>query len=544
MKNIKFLSMALGALVATQAFAQDAAKTDAAPATNADANKVETPAATNSTTNAPAARPGEIRVNFRDASLEQVLTYMSEAAGFIINIAPGTSVSGKVTVWSNQSLTKEEAVQVLDKALNQNGLSAIREGRTLTIVSRELAKTYPLKIVPGNDPEKVEPSDEMVTQIIPVQHANAAALIQNLQPLLAEYAQTALTANESGNSLILTATKTDVRRMLEIIHALDTAISSVSSIRVFPLRYADAKELVTAVKELFTPPQTQGNNNNGRGGQFLQQMFGGGGGPGGFGGGGPGGFGGGPGGFGGGGGRGGRGGGAAAGNTSQTAARVVAVADERSNSLIVAAADEMIPTIEKLVKEIDLPVDDVTELRVFQLKNSDPDEIASILQNLFPDDTTQGSNQQVQFRGGGFGGFGGGRGGFGGRGGGAAQGGTSERAKKKGRVIAVSEPRTGSLIVSAASELMPQIEAMIQRIDSSKAGQKKVFVFSIENGDPQQIQEVLRSTFDRSNLSRQQNNNDQSALASRQRTAIQQQGQNQIGSGFGGQGGAARGGQR
>ena len=208
---------------------------------------------------------------------------------------------------------------------------------------------------------------------------------------------------------------------------------------------------------------------------------------------------------------------------------MVAVADERSNSLIVAAADDAIPTIEKLVKEIDVPVDDITELRVFPLVNSNPQEMADLLAELFPDETTQGSNQQVQFRGGGRGGFGG----FGGinRGGQNQQ---SERTKKKGKVIAVAEPRTSSIIVSAASELMPQIDAMIRQIDSSKRGKQKVYVYSLENADAQQVTQVLQEMFDRSNTGAN-NNQNQSMLQSRTQQAIQQQGQNQIANqGFGG----------
>jgi type II secretory pathway component GspD/PulD (secretin) len=483
-----------------------------------------------------------IRMNFREAPLEQVLNYMSEAGGFIINIEPGTSISGKtINAWSNQPLTKDEAVQLLKKVLNQNDLTTFTSGRTLTIVDRTKGKKrdIPTKVVKAD--EEIPKTDELVTEIIPVHHANAQELMQNLQALLPDYAQDALTANQSGNSLILTATQTDVRRIVDIVNALDTAISSVSSIKVFLLKYADATALVNAVTTLFTPPQQQTQQNQ-RGGQFLNQMFGGGfpGGGGGF----PGGGGGFPGGGGAnfGGGRGGGGRGGAAGNTSQTAARVVAVADERSNSLIVAAPEEAIPTITELVEKVDVPVDDITELRVFPLKNSNPQELADMLASLFPDDTTQGSQQQFRFGGGGFGGFGGrGGGGFGGRGGRGGQAQSSDRSKKKGRVIAVPELRTQSLIVSAASELMPNIEQMIQKIDGSNARKQKVFVVNIENGDPEEIGQVLRDTFDRNGTSRA-NNQNQSALASRQQQNIQQMGQqSQIGQGFGGGGGGGGG---
>ena len=98
----------------------------------------------------------------------------------------------------------------------------------------------------------------MVTQILPVRYANATQLTRDLEPLLPEYAS--LTANESGNALVLTDTKSNIKRMAEIVTALDTSISSISTIRVFALGYADAKELAEAIKEIFEAPRSANNN--------------------------------------------------------------------------------------------------------------------------------------------------------------------------------------------------------------------------------------------------------------------------------------------
>ena len=114
----------------------------------------------------------------------------------------------------------------------------------------------------------------MVTQIIPVRYASVSQLVPNLELLLPTTAT--LTANESANSLILVATKTDIKRMLKIISALDTSIASVSSIRVIPLKYADAKDTATLITSLFASQGgNQGGNASGRGSLFS--MFGGGG---------------------------------------------------------------------------------------------------------------------------------------------------------------------------------------------------------------------------------------------------------------------------
>ncbi len=207
-----------------------------------------------------------LRFNFRGAQLETVLEYMSKAAGFVI--VPEVRVEGKVDVWSYQPVSKDEAVDLLNTVLNKNGYAAIRNGKVLTITTVEDAKKRGIpvkKIATNQEPDVIPKNDELVTQIIAVRYANAMQLTKDLTPLLPEHAT--LTANESGNALVLTDTQTSIRRMTEIVRALDTSISSISAIRVFPLKFADAAELATVVKELFEPAanSARGNNNVRRG---------------------------------------------------------------------------------------------------------------------------------------------------------------------------------------------------------------------------------------------------------------------------------------
>ncbi|MFN2120309.1 MAG: secretin N-terminal domain-containing protein, partial [Anaerolineales bacterium] len=216
---------------------------EAAPASDLAANAAAAATSTNALAAPDTALPpvtvengtNGLRLNFRGAPLSLVLDYLSDAAGFIIN--KETDVRGTVEVWSKQPLTKDEAVEVLNSVLKKNGCAVIRNGRILTIVAQDTAKTKDLEILQGNNPDDVEKSDEVVTQIIPVRYANVSQLVPNLELLLPSTAT--LTANESANSLILVATKTDVKRMLKVINALDTSIASVSTIRVIPLQYAD-----------------------------------------------------------------------------------------------------------------------------------------------------------------------------------------------------------------------------------------------------------------------------------------------------------------
>ena len=425
-------------------------------------------------------------LNIHNAPLSLVLDYLSDAAGFVINNQ--AAVRGTVDM-QGKNLTKDEAVELLNSALKKNGCAVTRNGRILTIFAQDEINHRDVPVVVGNNPGQVERGDEVVTQIIPVRYASVSQLVPNLQQLLPTTAT--LSANESANSLILVATKTDIKRMLKIVDALDTSIASVSSIRVIPLKYADAKDTATLITTLFTPQS--GGQGGSTGGGFgrgnLFRMLGGGGfggpgGPGGFGGGGPGGA---------GGGSGGSGGGSAG-------AKVTAVGDDRSNSLVVSAPADLIATIENMVKEIDQEVTDVTELRVFRLVNADASEIADQLAQLFPDPTTSGSGGQntaatpFSFFRGGFGGFGGRPGTTG------AAATSSDRMKKMGRVLAVPDPRTSALIVMASKMVMPQIADMIAELDANQGRKEVVGYYDIRNADVADVYNNLQDLFQRNNV--------------------------------------------
>jgi type II secretory pathway component GspD/PulD (secretin) len=74
--------------------------------------------------------------------------------------------------------------------------------------------------------------------------------------------------------------------------------------------------------------------------------------------------------------------------------------------------------------------------------------------------------------------------------------------KRIGKVICVPDRRTASIVVSAAKALMPQISAMVDQLDANPARKQKVFVYSLENADPQDAQQILQNLFQSSNNSR------------------------------------------
>ncbi len=435
-----------------------------------------------------------LRMNFRNVPLEMVLEYMSEAAGFAI-IAEA-DVSGTVSVWNNKPLDKNQAVALLDSILIEKGYTAVRVGNTLKIISKSNASTQNLPVQSGNDPAAVQNSDRMITQIIPVRYTGAVKLMENLEPLLPEEAS--MTANEDSNAVVLTGTENSIKRVMEIIQALDTNLSGASQIKVFALQYADATELVDVIEDLFEEDaRSSSRSGSSRGSSssgfssFIDRMramregreSGGSG----------------------------RDGGRSSSRVDRSSSsapnpttRVVAVADERTNSLVVSAAEEALPMITQLVQEIDRDVDEITELRVFDLVHADAFEMSEILTNLFSGDNAQDSQSRSSPR------FGRGDSRSSSR---STSNEGSARSQSMSQVTAVPDPRTNSLIVWAAANMMPQLERMIEQLDSSNSRQQKVFVYNLDNADVDNVATILRGMFEsQSTMMNNRNNANRSGL--------------------------------
>ncbi len=422
-------------------------------------------------------------LNFQDVPLQSVLEYMSEAAGFII--LGDTKVHGDVTILSKQPLNREEAIDLLDTILNEKGYTAIRRGRILKIVEKDKALIEDIPVKSGADPVDIPKKDVMVTQIIPIRFGNAGQLIENISDLLPDYAT--ISANDGSNAIILTDTQTNIHRIAEIVSALDTSISSISEIRVFPLVYADAKQLAEVVKGLFENRSSGSSRSSSSRGsssaiaEMMRARFGGGssssrssGSSG----------------------RSSRSGGSGSSAALAAASRVVAISEERTNSLVVSAPSDVIPTIEQLVKEMDRTIEDVTELQVFKLKYADAYEMAEVLTDLFSDkDEIENSRGGYRF------------GSWGrsssssssSRSRSSSSGNSSERMLQQKKVVAVADPRTNSVIVSATAELMKQIALMVERLDDNKAKQQKVYTYSLQNADVEGVSAILRSMFEQQN---------------------------------------------
>lgn len=363
------LTLAGGALVRAQAPA--AAAPDTPPAPESAPAATERPARDTS---------AGLRFNFRGAPLETVLNYLSEAAGFVIVLE--TPVRGTIDMWSAQPVSRTEAVQLLNLAINKSGYTATLKGRTLVVSSKEEARKRAIPIRTGNDARQIPDNAELVMQIIPLERIDATQAATDLATLLPNSAT--ITANVDSNSLVVTDTQSNVRHIVELLAALDGSAGSVASMRVFQLKNSDPQEMAALINNIFG-----GGQSGARSG--TPQMPGFGGFPG---------FGGGPGaaiaamaaarGSGGPGSRGSSSSASRGSRSSGGSSRgtpVVAVADPRTYSVIVSASKETLEDVDGIVRQLDASTARKQKVFVYSLEHGDVKQVESVLRNLF-----QGSN--------------------------------------------------------------------------------------------------------------------------------------------------------
>ncbi len=426
-----------------------------------------------------------LELNFQDAPLETVLRYLSDKGSLTI-LTSGVSLDGRITVIRRQPMTVDEALDLINTALKDRGLAAVRSGKTIEVTTVQAAKVKNLNVIhvvkEGDVPEG---KDDIMTFVIPVKYVDAQALAQNLASMLPEYAT--LEANRDSNALIITDSASNVRRIMKIIQALDTHLATVAEIKVWRLTNAQATTTAQLINNIFQQ-EAQAARGGGRGAMGGTTF--------------------------GGGGRGGRGGGGGGGmggmmdmvagalggaNAPSAATRgnqaVVAAADDRTNSVVVRGPREVLDIIDGMIGELDKRTTEIADVRVKQLRYADALSVAQLVNQLFGQAAQAGGGrggmmQQV-------GGFqmGGGRGGRGMQvGGGGASSGSLQ-------VTAGADSRTNSVVVTGPEAVLDVVMTVIDNLDQQIPNVADVKVFHLQYADATNTSNLINEVFGNSRTS-------------------------------------------
>jgi general secretion pathway protein D len=182
-----------------------------------------------------------VTVNFVNADIEAV----SRAFAAMIerNIVVDPRVKGTITVYSEQPQSIRDAYSSYVSALRGLGFSVVESGGLLKVVPEADAKLQAGTVSVGEPPLR---GDQVITQIFPLRYENPNNLVAVLRPLIS--ANNTINAAPGSNSLVITDYADNLRRLAQIVAALDQP--SGTDIEIVPLQHAVAADLAPLVQRL------------------------------------------------------------------------------------------------------------------------------------------------------------------------------------------------------------------------------------------------------------------------------------------------------
>jgi general secretion pathway protein D len=308
-----------------------------------DITEVRLPALTD-----PAMADQLIPMDFNQADLRIVIKAISELTG--LNFLLDENVKGTVTLISPTKVRRGDVYKVLQSILETKGFATSPSGSLIKIMPRADVNKRNLPYGIGNDPAAVPQNDTLVTWIIPLAYAGAADLSGIISPLLggtvAVYAQT--------NSLIVTDTCSNIRRVLEIVRNFDVP-GEQQEIVVFQLKYAQASDLSQEILQMLekqAPASPAGGGSTGHSAPAPVSAA------------------------------------SAGGSSSKGGATIIP--ETRTNSLIVVASSELMDSIQELIEQLDTARSlDTGNIHVVYLENAEAKDMAKSLQTALQNTATQ-----------------------------------------------------------------------------------------------------------------------------------------------------------
>ncbi len=192
---------------------------------------------------APVGRKGEaITLNFNNADIESVARTIATLTGRNVVVDP--RVKGTMTLVTEKPIAPALAYNQFLAMLRLQGFTVVEAAGLDKIVPEADAKLQGGAVLDGKPAGAG--NGQIVTQIFKLHFENASNLVPILRPLISP--NNTININPSNNSLVITDYGDNLRRIAQIIAALD--VSNATDIEVIPLQYAIASDLVPLVQKL------------------------------------------------------------------------------------------------------------------------------------------------------------------------------------------------------------------------------------------------------------------------------------------------------
>ncbi|HET9679316.1 MAG TPA: type II secretion system secretin GspD [Gammaproteobacteria bacterium] len=202
-----------------------------------------TPAPADPILDDPVTTESKVTLNFKDSEIREVIEGIGEITGKNFIVDP--RVKGRVTLLSAKPISKEAVYATFLSVLNVHGFAAIpAQGNTVKIVPAAGADQIAGVNTLGKQWDG--PGDQIITQVIELDHVPAAQLVAILRPLVPQYGH--LAAFQPANILIISDAAANVKRITNIVNRIDQA--SDNKIEIIPLQHASAADVVQTLQSL------------------------------------------------------------------------------------------------------------------------------------------------------------------------------------------------------------------------------------------------------------------------------------------------------
>ncbi len=184
---------------------------------------------------------GKIQLDLRGADLNTLIEIVSRKTkkNFIVD----PRVKGKINVITGgRKLDNAELYETFLSVLQVHGFAVIETGGIFKIVPNNIAKQTTHPIIENTNNQS---SEKLVTKLAQVEHVSALSIVSALRPI-ARGVQ--IQHHAESNSVVMSGRASDLNKLEVIISRMDRA--DEKQIEVIPLRYADAKKVVTSIKAL------------------------------------------------------------------------------------------------------------------------------------------------------------------------------------------------------------------------------------------------------------------------------------------------------
>ena len=174
-------------------------------------------------------------LNYEDVDIKKVTQDIANFSKKTIILDP--RVKGKVTNFSNSSLSSDEVWDVYLRTIQVNGFSALNDENFVRIVPENEAT---------RDQNSGESGGEFITRVIELKNRSSVELLPLIKPIAGRQANVSSIA--SINSLLVVDRKSNVERITEVVQSLDE--DNTASVTIVDLKNLSSVEAVRILEKL------------------------------------------------------------------------------------------------------------------------------------------------------------------------------------------------------------------------------------------------------------------------------------------------------